>query len=143
MEKFRKKTIIVFCIINLIIKILCDVPYIPKEQIYTASNNLIIDCKVDSEIALKFDGIPTTGYTWILSDNSDETLLKNLNLTTDNTSKDYITVKPSKKFIVGFGGFYFFKFKPLKIGVVTLHFVHKRLWENENIEDIVIHVYIK
>ena len=88
-------------------------------QINTSSGKLF---------TVKIRGNPTTGYGWFLENPEENTnLIKVLDLNENNSSIHYIADKVPQGFMGG-GGFYYFRFKALTSGDVTLIFSNKQPW---------------
>jgi predicted secreted protein len=89
-------------------------------------------------LVVKIRGNPTTGYGWYLenADTLDRSILNPTNLNEYNSCKDYITDNHPQGY-VGVGGYYYFKFKPLKeTNSITLIFNNKRPWENKAVRTV-------
>jgi predicted secreted protein len=100
-------------------------------------DNSKISLSVGKSIDILIKGNPTTGYGWYL-DNVEEInkeVLYPLNLTKENSSKNFVTNEHPKGF-VGVGGNYHFLFNGVGPGTVKLVFVYKRPWETKPINKL-------
>lgn len=88
---------------------------------------LTVGCKngKQKEIVIELEGNPTTGYEWIIAENT------NVDIT--EIKSEYIPDKHDDE-VVGVGGVYKFTVKGLQEGEADVKFVYKRAWE-ENPDD--------
>jgi predicted secreted protein len=122
---------------------ICKIIDLPEERIFVLDNkNMNIKAKINKEFAIKIKANPTTGYNWYLIENTDIGKLENLNLSDHKTSTDYVSSN-SDPHIMGAGGFYYFRFKPINSGIVKLNFVHKRIWEKNDLANIIVEVNVE
>lgn len=115
----------------------CDYKGIPEERIFSLENSkelTTFEAGVADEFYIKIHGNPTTGYSWILEENSDKDNLKALNLNDFGSSENYET-DAHPEGMVGVGGDYFFKFKGVKEGSYNLRFIKKRVWEKSPVDE--------
>lgn len=115
----------------------CGYKGIPDERIFSLENEndlYSFEAGVEDEFYIRIHGNPTTGYSWILEENSDKENLEALNLNEFNSSMNYET-NAHPEGMVGVGGDYFFKFKGLKEGNYNLRFIKKRVWETSPIAE--------
>ena len=89
---------------------------------------------LEKNVIFKLRGHRTTGYQWFV-DNTPllnyENILKPMNLNDDFDTSDYFTDKHEEG-EVGVGGYYYFKFRPQKIGSTHIIFVNKRAWDESD-----------
>jgi predicted secreted protein len=85
-----------------------------------ANNGQSIEIKISEIIAIHLDENPTTAYRWEAKPYSQGVL--------ELTQSEYIRKVKSG---VGGGGQHIFTFKALKSGSVSLNFIHKREWEDD------------
>ena len=134
------KYICIYLIMMTIVK--CDYKGVPDERIFSM-NALIKDFRIniDDEFIIQVAGNPTTGYSWYLDNNSDETHLEALNLNQHKSSKDY-EVNDHPVGFTGVGGVYYFRFKGVQKGTYFLLFINKRIWEKTNLKErrVTIHI---
>lgn len=92
-----------------------------------------ITVSLNQPFSVEIESNRSTGYMWFIK-NPNQNILKPLNLTDNNSSKDYIKSKPQCKgrdcpiMMFGVPGYDLFKFKPIKIGKVELNFIYQRPW---------------
>lgn len=125
--------------------IACEYEGIPNERIFSLENEHDLntfEAGVEDEFFIKIHGNPTTGYSWILDENSNKDILQALNLNEYNSSLNYETDQHPEG-MVGVGGDYFFKFKGLKEGNYNLKFIKKRAWESSPVEEKFVLMSIK
>jgi len=72
-----------------------------------------------NELTVKLEGNPTTGYSWILVEGLDTSILKSMG------DPEY----KSESNMAGAGGTYTFKFKAVDSGTTPLKLVYLRTWE--------------
>ena len=80
-----------------------------------------IEVKVGEVFTISFKSNPTTGYSWVLCNSKQITIV-------DSLSVKFIPDDASAN-IVGVGGNSVWTFKGLRLGVQTLTFHYKRSWE--------------
>jgi len=95
----------------------------------------------DSQVALKFESNPTTGYNWYIE--NSETLksskvLQALNLNEKNGGEYQENDNPNH--LTGMGGNAYFKFRGLNRGKQSIQFRYKRVWETEPLYTIMVDV---
>lgn len=110
-------------------------------EVNDKGNGMVVQAKLNKDFAIKILGNPTTGYSWYLKD-TNENLLQCVNLNEYKSSKDYIS-NNNDPYFSGGDGYYYFRFKPISIGLVNLHFSYLRIWEKQPIRDIYIDVNIE
>lgn len=117
---------------------------VPEERIFSIDkeDSTEFTVKTNEEFIMKVSGNPTTGYSWYLTSNSDESNLKCLNLNKWKSSENYVVHQHEPGF-VGVGGTYYFKFQGIKEGLYVVTLVKKRIWEQEDIQTKNIKVEIK
>ena len=101
-----------------------------------------ITVKENTVFDLRFNGNPTTGYSWFVS-NADQ--LNNYDIKPLNVDGDYYSENPGHG-LVGYGGIFSFKFnsgsasKKNKI----IKFIYKRGWEQSEYDiNVTIYVSVK
>ena len=94
------------------------------EKILTEKNNGdSLNLKINDTVEIRLESNPTTGYSWILSDNVDNTVVS-------ITSPEFIQSKEDKE-IVGAGGYEIFTIKAISKGETSIILNYERPWEEE------------
>ena len=98
-----------------------------------------ITVKENTVFELRFDGNPTTGYEWFIS-NVDQ--LDNYDIKPLNVEGDYYSEQHNDD-MVGFGGIYSFKFNSGSASNKNkvIKFIYKREWEQSE-DDINVTIYV-
>ena len=81
-----------------------------------------VELSVGQSLVVTLDSNATTGYSWSLIQNSDDTVLS-------NTGNEYIAPQTTPP-LVGAGGKEEWTFKALKKGTSTISMGYSRPWEN-------------
>jgi predicted secreted protein len=89
-----------------------------------------IDINVGDLLVFALHGNPTTGYGWLLADESDGDVLEEIE------GIEYIP-DPVDAGIAGGGGTFFFRYNVVSPGVQTLGFDYRRSWEDAPPEETV------
>jgi inhibitor of cysteine peptidase len=80
-----------------------------------------VDLAVGQSLVVTLDSNASTGYSWSLAQNSDETVL-------NKTGNEYISPQTT---LVGAGGKEEWTFKALKKGTSSISMVYSRPWETD------------
>jgi inhibitor of cysteine peptidase len=91
------------------------------------NNGDSINLKINDTLEIKLESNPTTGYSWFLSDNVDETIVS-------VTSPEFMESKKDEE-LVGAGGFEIFTIKAIAKGKIDIILNYERPWE-EGVEPI-------
>ena len=116
--------LIVLCILLSMI-LLCSCKNIT--ELTFDNNGSSIELKKGDKINIKLESNPTTGYTWILSENTDENIIS-------MTNSEFIQTEKEEE-LVGSGGYEIFTFQAEKNGQTEIILTYKRSWEEEESEE--------
>ncbi len=86
-----------------------------------------IELKKGDKINIKLESNPTTGYAWVLSENTDETIIS-------MTNSEFIQTEKEEK-LVGSGGYEIFTFQAKKNGQTEIILTYKRSWEEKELKE--------
>ena len=99
-------------------------------RILTEKNNGdSLNLKINDTVEIKLESNPTTGYSWFLSDNVDETIVS-------VTSPEFMESKKDEE-LVGAGGYEIFTIKAIAKGKTDIILNYERPWE-EGVEPLEI-----
>ena len=91
-------------------------------RILTEKNNGdSLNLKINDTVEIKLESNPTTGYSWFLSDNVDETIVS-------VTSPEFMESKKDED-LVGAGGYEIFTIKAIAKGKTDIILNYERPWE--------------
>ena len=119
-----------------------------KHQRFTlpseSTQNWNIKANRDKTIVLIMKGNPTTGFSWLVEDPKkiDKTILEPLNINKFNTADDYVS-DPHEQGMVGYGGNFHFKFRPLKEGKTSIKFLYKQPWMPNSAYEVNVDITIE
>lgn len=88
-----------------------------------ADSDQTFNTHIDEEITISLKGNPTTGYKWQFT---------SLNGTLFKVIEESYQVDKHPSGMVGVGGNFIYKFKPIKNGTFTIDARYYRPWENFN-----------
>jgi len=107
---------------------------------------LSVTADFDKTIIIKIRGNKTTGYSWYVFNTEQiesEHMLYPTNLSATFDTNDYYQFDSAKKGAKGVGGFFYFKFKPLRLGVSNIVFINKRRWEDKYIGKVEVTIKVE
>jgi len=87
------------------------------------NNGDSLNLKINDVVEIRLESNPTTGYSWILSDKIDNTIVS-------ITGPEFIQSKKDKE-LVGAGGYEIFTFKAISKGKTSIILNYERPWEEE------------
>ena len=123
---YKNKTIkrIVFISLVALIFVLCFSGCSATRKTLTEKNNGdILSLKINDTVEIRLESNPTTGYSWILSDKVDNTIVS-------ITGPEFIQSKEDKE-MVGAGGYEIFSLRAISKGKTSIILNYERSWEDE------------
>ncbi len=103
----------------LLITLLCSCKY--TRELTFNDKGSSIELKKGDKIEIKLESNPSTGYAWILSEETDETIVS-------LASSEFIQ---TEKELVGAGGYEILMFQAIKSGQTEIILIYQRSWEEE------------
>jgi len=91
------------------------------------NNGDSLNLKINDTVEIKLESNPTTGYSWFLNDNVDETIVS-------ITSPEFMESKKDEE-LVGAGGYEIFNIKAIAKGKTDIVLNYERSWE-EGVEPL-------
>ncbi len=110
----------------LLITLFCSCRY-TIEQLTFDDKGSSIELKKGDKIEIKLESNPSTGYSWALSKETDETIVS-------LTSSEFIQTEKEEE-LVGSGGYEIFMFQAVKGGQAEIVLLYQRPWEDEEQEE--------
>lgn len=89
---------------------------------------------------IRIQGNPTTGYQWKVEKSSLESNSSVLESLDNSENGNYVADNANG--MVGVGGVYEFKFKPVALGEATIKFTYSRSWEKDSAETLNAHIKV-
>ena len=105
----------------LLITLLCSCKY--TRELTFNDKESSIELKKGDKIEIKLESNPSTGYAWILSEETDETIVS-------LTSSEFIQTEKEEE-LVGAGGYEILIFQAVKGGQTEIILLYQRSWEEE------------
>ena len=127
---FKCKTLkkMIFISLILLMLVLSLSSCLVAGKILTEKNNGdSLNLKINDTVEIKLESNPTTGYSWFLSDNVDETIVS-------VTSPEFMESKKDED-LVGAGGYEIFTVKAIAKGKIDIILYYERPWE-EGVEPL-------
>lgn len=87
------------------------------------NNGESLDLKVDDTVVIRLESNPTTGYSWILDENTDTSVVSVVD-------SEYLQSVEDKE-LVGAGGYEIFTFKAVSGGSTVIVLNYERPWEED------------
>ena len=121
--RIRFFSIVLFILLSMIL--LCSCKNITELTFDNKGSSVVLE-KGD-KINIKLESNPTTGYSWILSKETDTTIVSLID------SKFVQTEKEEE--LVGAGGYEVFTFQAKKSGQTEIILAYQRSWEEEELKE--------
>lgn len=117
----KKWYIIVGAFFVLVLLIVIWVAYVPGgKQLTAADNGKTVKVTVGHELTVTLEANPTTGYTWVVTEPTDERIIR---------QKGEIEFVPESE-ALGAGGVQIITFEVVGAGPTTLKLIYHRPWES-------------
>jgi inhibitor of cysteine peptidase len=121
------KRIIIISLILLILVLSLSSCLVTGKTLTEKNNGDRLNLKINDTVEIKLESNPTTGYSWFLNDNVDETVVS-------ITSPEFMESKKDEE-LVGAGGYEIFTIKAISKGKTDIILNYERSWE-EGIEPL-------
>jgi inhibitor of cysteine peptidase len=121
------KRIIIISLILLILVLSLSSCLVTGKTLTEKNNGDRLNLKINDTVEIKLESNPTTGYSWFLNDNVDETIVS-------ITSPEFMESKKDEE-LVGAGGYEIFTIKAISKGKTDIILNYERSWE-EGIEPL-------
>jgi len=121
------KRIIIISLILLILVLSLSSCLVTGKTLTEKNNGDSLNLKINDTVEIKLESNPTTGYSWFLNDNVDETIVS-------ITSPEFMESKKDEE-LVGAGGYEIFTIKAISKGKTDIILNYERSWE-EGIEPL-------
>jgi inhibitor of cysteine peptidase len=127
LECKKSKKMILISLILLMLVLPLSSCLVAGKTLTEINNGDSLNLKINDTVEIKLESNPTTGYSWFLSDNVDETIVS-------VTSPEFMESKKDEE-LVGAGGYEIFNVKAIAKGKTDIILNYERPWE-EGVEPL-------